>query len=411
MNPIFPVTIHENIEAVTAHLAAQGLMTPRLLPTRRASCAWTWVRRGVWRLWTHVDGVSFDVIRDTGQAQAAGALVGRFHRALDASITPSSGCAWGCTTPPAPARLRDGVSAEATAATACTPGGRAGGGHPGGGGQPAAAAGAARPRLPRRPEVQQHPVRRDRGAAAEQPMCLIDLDTLGPMPLAFELGDAWRSWCNRNGENNPVAALDLEMFRASLEGYRAGPGPPAERGRAAGAAAGAGLGQRRAGRAVRRRRPVRELLRLGPQALRRPGRAQPGPRPRPVHPAPGGGRLPPRARPPAGAGPHLNPVPPLVPAGHRAGVGARHPLPGSRGEGAGPSFAKYRIMNAAVERLATGMRWCEGPVWFGDGRYLLWSDIPNNRIMRWDEATGTVAEFRRPSSFANGNTRDRQAAC
>jgi gluconolactonase len=73
-----------------------------------------------------------------------------------------------------------------------------------------------------------------------------------------------------------------------------------------------------------------------------------------------------------------------------------------------PSFAKYRIMNAAVEQLATGMRWCEGPVWFGDGRYLLWSDIPNNRIMRWDEATGTVAEFRKPSNFANGNTRDRQ---
>jgi gluconolactonase len=64
-------------------------------------------------------------------------------------------------------------------------------------------------------------------------------------------------------------------------------------------------------------------------------------------------------------------------------------------------------MNAAVERLATGMRWCEGPVWFGDGRYLLWSDIPSNRIMRWDEATGTVGEFRKPSNFANGNTRDR----
>ena len=46
-----------------------------------------------------------------------------------------------------------------------------------------------------------------------------------------------------------------------------------------------------------------------------------------------------------------------------------------------PSFAKYRIFNAAVERLASGMRWSEGPVWFGGGRYLLWSDLPNNRIM------------------------------
>src|SRR5215831_2543818 len=49
-----------------------------------------------------------------------------------------------------------------------------------------------------------------------------------------------------------------------------------------------------------------------------------------------------------------------------------------------PSFNKYRINSAAVERLATGFRWCEGPAWFGDGRYLVWSDIPNNRIMRWD---------------------------
>lgn len=71
-------------------------------------------------------------------------------------------------------------------------------------------------------------------------------------------------------------------------------------------------------------------------------------------------------------------------------------------------FAKYRIQNAAVERLYTGCRWAEGPVWFGDGRYLLWSDIPNNRILRWDEVTGKVSEFRKPSNFANGNTRDWQ---
>ena len=73
-----------------------------------------------------------------------------------------------------------------------------------------------------------------------------------------------------------------------------------------------------------------------------------------------------------------------------------------------PAFARFRIGNAGVERLATGFRWAEGPVWFGDGRYLLWSDIPNNRIMRWDEETGVVSVFRRPSNNANGNTRDRQ---
>ncbi|MNX76504.1 Gluconolactonase precursor [compost metagenome] len=73
-----------------------------------------------------------------------------------------------------------------------------------------------------------------------------------------------------------------------------------------------------------------------------------------------------------------------------------------------PRFLKYRIGNAAVERLATGIRYGEGPVWFGDGRCLLWSDIPNNRIMRWDEESGAVSVYRKPSGFANGNTRDRQ---
>lgn len=72
------------------------------------------------------------------------------------------------------------------------------------------------------------------------------------------------------------------------------------------------------------------------------------------------------------------------------------------------SFAKYRLNLAKVERLSTGMRWSEGPVWFGDGRFLLWSDIPNNRIMKWEEETGAISVFRKPSHNSNGNTRDRQ---
>jgi gluconolactonase len=73
-----------------------------------------------------------------------------------------------------------------------------------------------------------------------------------------------------------------------------------------------------------------------------------------------------------------------------------------------PSFTKYRLALAKVEKIASGMRWCEGPVWFGDGRFLLWSDIPNNRIMKWDDETGSVSVFRKPSNNSNGNTRDRQ---
>jgi gluconolactonase len=63
---------------------------------------------------------------------------------------------------------------------------------------------------------------------------------------------------------------------------------------------------------------------------------------------------------------------------------------------------------AAVERLATGFRFTEGPCWFGDGRYLLFTDIPNNRILRWSEESGLVTTFREPSNHANGLTRDRQ---
>jgi gluconolactonase len=73
-----------------------------------------------------------------------------------------------------------------------------------------------------------------------------------------------------------------------------------------------------------------------------------------------------------------------------------------------PRFEQYRLGNAGVERIATGYRWAEGPVWFGDHRCLLWSDIPNNRVMRWDESTGAVTTFRSPSNYANGHARDRQ---
>ena len=73
-----------------------------------------------------------------------------------------------------------------------------------------------------------------------------------------------------------------------------------------------------------------------------------------------------------------------------------------------PRFSSLVLGNAAVERIATGCRFNEGPVWFGDLRCLIWSDIPNDRMMKWDEETGAVSVFRKPSHYANGNTRDRQ---
>jgi gluconolactonase len=83
-------------------------------------------------------------------------------------------------------------------------------------------------------------------------------------------------------------------------------------------------------------------------------------------------------------------------------------LPDPRVEVIDPAFGLLRLFSATVEQLATGFYWAEGPVWFGDGRYLLFSDIPNNRILRWDDASGALCEFRKPSNNANGHARDRQ---
>jgi len=71
-------------------------------------------------------------------------------------------------------------------------------------------------------------------------------------------------------------------------------------------------------------------------------------------------------------------------------------------------FAPYTIPIVFLEKLHTGMRWAEGPVYFADQRCLLFSDLPNNRILRFDEQTSQVTVFRPDSNFSNGNTRDRQ---
>src|ERR1700736_747594 len=77
-------------------------------------------------------------------------------------------------------------------------------------------------------------------------------------------------------------------------------------------------------------------------------------------------------------------------------------------------FAKYKVGNSVIERLYTGTRWSEGPAWSGVGHYLVWSDIPNNRQMRWLEEDGHVSVIRNNSGYSNGNTFDfegRQISC
>jgi gluconolactonase len=73
-----------------------------------------------------------------------------------------------------------------------------------------------------------------------------------------------------------------------------------------------------------------------------------------------------------------------------------------------PRFRECCNRTSHVERLWTGGRWTEGPAFFGGGRHLVFSDVPNNRMMRFDECSGAVSVFRDPSGYANGNTIDRQ---
>jgi len=71
-----------------------------------------------------------------------------------------------------------------------------------------------------------------------------------------------------------------------------------------------------------------------------------------------------------------------------------------------PRFHELALPYVHVEKLYTGCRWAEGPAWFAAGRYLVWSDIPNDRMLRWDETDGSVSVFRQPSQHSNGHTVD-----
>src|SRR5689334_8514057 len=84
----------------------------------------------------------------------------------------------------------------------------------------------------------------------------------------------------------------------------------------------------------------------------------------------------------------------------------RYPEPNIRA--LDPRFNKYMVGNTYIERLWTGAMWAEGPVWFADVGLLIFSDIPNNRMLKYDEQSGQVSVFRQPSSYTNGNTRDRE---
>ncbi len=222
VNPIFDPRIHHNIWAVTARLGEAGLTTPRLLESRQGR---PWAEPGdgtVWRVMTFIEGVSFDVVADPEQTRAAARLVGRFHRALDGLEHRFVG-------------LRPAVHDPSRHLAALGQSLVDHAAHPLFG-EVARLGKALLEQAERLPPLADLPPRVCHGdlklnnvlfAGPEPPereraVCLVDLDTLAPMALAHELGDAWRSWCNPAGENAAETRFNLAIFEASWQGYLEG---------------------------------------------------------------------------------------------------------------------------------------------------------------------------------------------
>ena len=218
--PIFSPAINDNIAAVTGALAAAGLTTPHLLPTREGR--W-WIDLGgddgIWRLQTFVAGASFNKVQSPAQVHAASILVARFHRAMDGLDYTFRAMREGVhDTAKHLMRLREAVSVHSHHHLLARVG-------------PLAEAILDRAQaLPPLPDLAPRLCHGDlklnnilfageTPPASEQAVCLIDLDTVGPMSLAYELGDAWRSWCNVSGEDDTAARIDMDVFRSSFAGY------------------------------------------------------------------------------------------------------------------------------------------------------------------------------------------------
>jgi Ser/Thr protein kinase RdoA (MazF antagonist) len=210
LHPIFDGKVNLDIDAITSHLAARGLVTPRLIRTRDGR-AWH-EHGGVWRALSWVDGETVHAVPGPAWAEAGGALVGAFHRAVaDLSHDYAFARVGVHDTATHLARLADCVAA--------------------GGDPPAVALGleildAARA-LPDMPAVPRRHCHGDLkisnvlfAPAPLRGVCLVDLDTVGLSTMAFELGDAMRSWCNPHGEDAGRVGFDLAIFAAAIRGFR-----------------------------------------------------------------------------------------------------------------------------------------------------------------------------------------------
>ena len=213
LSSILGAEIHQDIEAVTAHIAARGMATPRLVPT---SSGELYVKRddGIWRVLTWLEGEFHNRLGNPGQAGQAGALLARFHLALVDFDRPFASRR-------RPIHEPDRRIAELEQALA----GHSG--HP----LQAEAEGLQRrtlellSQLAPMPET---PLRVCHGdpkinnmlfSPEGEGLAMVDLDSLGRLSLPYELGDAFRSWCNPAGEDSEDTGFSVELFEAARDGY------------------------------------------------------------------------------------------------------------------------------------------------------------------------------------------------
>lgn len=214
LHPIFGADVNTDIDVVTAHLEAVGMTTPRLVRTLSGD-RWVPVGDEVWRALTYVPGETIHKVADPAQAEVAGELVGRFHRAVDsldhdyvftrAGVHDTAGYL---------ARLRAAVDASEADDEAADLG------------RQILAAADVLPDISGVPRRHTHGDLKISnimfGPGTRTAICLVDLDTLGRQTMAYELGDAMRSWCNPKGEDVTASNFNLDILAAAMRGYAAG---------------------------------------------------------------------------------------------------------------------------------------------------------------------------------------------
>jgi Ser/Thr protein kinase RdoA (MazF antagonist) len=212
VNKIFSPLVNEDIDAATSHVAKKGLLTPRLVRTEDGA-AFAENEGEIWRVLTWIDGETIERVETPGDAEQAAALLGRFHKALSDFDYQFKARRLGVhDTPKHLATLKEAVATHGSHRLAK---------------EVAPVAKEILDRASSLPDLSSMPERIVHGDPKisnvvfrkGQAAALIDLDTIAPMRLALELGDAIRSWCNPAGEDATKVEFSLPIFSAALAGY------------------------------------------------------------------------------------------------------------------------------------------------------------------------------------------------